>query len=89
MSDKGICAPVFREGGYAVNQEIYLNEYIRKILSSNSVYFWPDIVISHCNTIADYIDDENVNFVNKEDNPVVHKIDILVIHIVSNCIAIM
>ena len=48
MSDKGISTPVFRESGYVVNKEIYLNEkkvvsFIGKHHSCGDYVFWPDL----------------------------------------------
>jgi len=78
FSDKGISKPIFRESGFAVNQEIYLHDCIKKKLvpfieqyhSDGEYIFWPDLASSHyANSVQDYMNEKNINFVKKEDNP--------------------
>ena len=79
MSDKGVSTPLYRESGYAVNWEIYLNKCIKKKIipsiekhhSDDEYIFWPDLAISHyAKAVVDYMDNKNVNFVKIENNPV-------------------
>jgi len=64
MSDKGIITLVFRKSGYAVNKEIYLNEFIKKKVvsyigkhhSCGDNVFWPDLASSHSGKpVVDYM----------------------------------
>lgn len=78
FSDKSISTPLFRPSGLAVNKEIYLEDCIRKKLlpfieqhhSDGEYLFWPDLASSHyAKIVIDYLKAQNVNFVQKEDNP--------------------
>ena len=78
MSNKGMSKPVFRESGYSVNQEIYLNEcikkkiipFIEKYYFDSEFIFWPNLAASHyAKTIVYYMGDKNFDFMKKEDIP--------------------
>ena len=60
------------------NQEVYLKKciqerlmpFIRKHHQHTQTVFWPDLASSHyANSVQNYLRDENVEFVPKEDNP--------------------
>ena len=64
MPDKRISTLVLRKSGYAVNQEIYLNECIKKKitpfierhLSDGEYLFRPDLATSHyAKAVVDYM----------------------------------
>ena len=79
MSDKGISTSIFRESGCAENQEIYLNESIKKknisfienIIQMANIYFSPisqhQIMPKQLFTIL--MNKVQFNFVKKEYNP--------------------
>jgi len=78
FSEKGISTPLIRPSGLAVNQEIYKNDciknklipFIKKYHSDGQYIFWPDLATSHyAKSVTDYMKAENVNFVQKNDNP--------------------
>ena len=64
--------------GLAVNQHIYLEDCIKKILvpfinehhSDGEYLFWPDLASAHyANSVIDFLKGQNLNFVEKLDNP--------------------
>lgn len=78
LSDRGVSKPYFVPSGLAVNQNVYLEECIKKRLvpfiekhhSDGQYLFWPDLATSHyAKTVVNYFEEKNVNFVAKEDNP--------------------
>lgn len=61
-----------------INKEIYLEECIKQRLvpfindmrKKYNVLFWPDLASSHyANCVTDYLKNENIQFVQKDDNP--------------------
>lgn len=78
FSEQGISKPYFVPSGLAVNQKVYKEECIQKILipflkkhhPDNNYLFWPDLASSHyAKTVVQYFIDEKLNFVAKEDSP--------------------
>ena len=78
FSEKGISKPFFVPSGLAVNQHIYLEDCIKKILvpfinehhSDGEYLFWPDLASAHyANSVIDFLKAQNLNFVEKLDNP--------------------
>lgn len=78
ISDRGVSKPWFKPSGLAINQEVYQNQCLRKILvpfikkhhSDNNYIFWPDKASSHyAKKTLDYLTAENIPFVPKIRNP--------------------
>lgn len=78
MSNKGFSKVFFVNSGLAINQDVYLNECIKKRLipfickyhQDNNYVFWPDLASSHyAKKVIEYLDHRNINYVPKEDNP--------------------
>jgi hypothetical protein len=78
ISEKGISSPYYLPSGLAINQVNYLHECIEKRLvpfinqhhSDGEYLFWPDLAGAHyANSVLDYLDRENINYVRKQDNP--------------------
>lgn len=78
MSEKGVSRPYFVPSGLAINQNIYLEECIKKRVipfineyHSNGQYlFWADLASSHyANSILNHLQENNISYVTKEDNP--------------------
>lgn len=78
MSEKGLSKPYFMPSGLAINQKIYLEECIKKRLmpfiseyhSDGNYVFWPDLASSHyAKTVTDYLTEQKVTFVSKQENP--------------------
>jgi len=74
----GLSEPLITPSGLAINQYIYADECIRRRLlpfirsnhSDNNYQFWPDLASSHyASSVQDFLRENNVNFVNKDDNP--------------------
>ena len=78
ISNKGISAPYFREGGLAINQQIYINKclkpklipFIKKFHQDNNYVFWSDKASSHYSKKSlEFMQSQNVRFVPKDRNP--------------------
>ncbi|KAL4490738.1 hypothetical protein ABPG72_021792 [Tetrahymena utriculariae] len=78
ISPLGISQPYFQESGLAVNQNIYLEQcikkriipFIKKYHSDNNYVFWPDLASTHyANSVTTFLKKKNINFVQKNDNP--------------------
>ena len=69
---------LIRQSGLAINQKIYLEDCIKKRLipfikehhQDSQFVFWPDLATSHyAKSVQAYLNEQNVRFVPKEDNP--------------------
>ena len=78
ISPIGMSTPFIAESGLAINQNIYLDECIKKRLipfiskhpDLDKIVFWPDLASSHyAKKVQNYLKDQNINYVAKEDNP--------------------
>lgn len=78
ISQRGISSCFIVPSGMAVNQDIYLNDCIKKRLlpfieeyhPDGRYLFWPDLASSHyAKKVTDFLKEKNINFVEKEDNP--------------------
>ena len=77
ISERGISAPTIRKSGLAVNKTVYLDfikrgviPFIKKHHSDGNYKFWPDLASSHyANTVVNYLIDQNIEFVQKCENP--------------------
>jgi hypothetical protein len=78
ISPAGISQPFFQPSRMAINQEVYLNDCIKKRLipfikkyhSDDNYVFWPDLASSHyAKSVVSYLTGENITFVDKQDNP--------------------
>lgn len=78
IAPKGICTPYFVPSGLAINQQVYLDNCIKKHLVPfiNKYYpkggyvFWPDLAKAHyAKSVLEYLKTNNINFVQKVDNP--------------------
>ena len=77
ISERGISAPIIRKSGLAVNKTVYLDfikrgviPFIKKHHSDGNYKFWPDLASSHyANTVVNYLIDQNIEFVQKCENP--------------------
>lgn len=78
VSQRGISAPFIAPSGTAINQHIYLKEciikrllpFIEKYHSEGNYVFWPDLASSHyAKIVLNYLKENEVKFVAKEDNP--------------------
>lgn len=78
ISPRGISQALIRKSGFAINAQTYLNECIRRRLipyiqanfQNGQYVFWPDQASSHyAKIVIDHLRQENINFVEKEDNP--------------------
>jgi len=79
FSERGFSKPFFLNKGTSMNQYNYLSEciekrlmpFIRQYHEDNNYIFWPDQARLHyAKSVIDYLVDNNVNFVDKNDNPV-------------------
>lgn len=77
-SERGISEPFFAEGGLAVDQHVYTDQCLRRILvpflqeyhADNEYVFWPDKASSHYSRKAlDFLASNGINIVPKERNP--------------------
>ena len=75
---KGLSKPYFRPNGMAINQEVYLNEWIIKRLvpfiqehhSDGKYVFWPDLASSHyAKTVINWLEEHKIPIVPKAMNP--------------------
>lgn len=78
ISPKGVSKPYFKPSKLAINQEVYLNECIKKRLipfiskyhADSQYVFWPDKASSHyAKTVTDYLDANNIQYIPKDLNP--------------------
>ena len=78
VSPRGVSAPYFLPSKNAVNQEVYREECLRRILvpfirekyPENDYVFWPDKASSHyAKSVTSFLQAEHINFVMKKDNP--------------------
>ena len=78
LSDKGVSQAYFVPSGLAINQNIYLEQCIKKRLvpfiekhhSDGKYLFWPDLASAHyAKTVISYFNEKRVNYVTKCDNP--------------------
>jgi len=78
LSPRGISRAFFVPAGLAVNQEVYREKCLRKILvpfieeqyPDGGYVFWPDKASSHyAKSVTNFLQEKGVNFVLKEDNP--------------------
>lgn len=78
ISPKGISKPFIAPSGLAINQDVYIKECIVKRLipfikqnhRDGHYVFWPDLASSHyAMKVQNEMRRQNVNFVEKEDNP--------------------
>jgi transposase len=79
ISPRGLSPPFFVPAGLAVNQYVYRDKCLKKILvpfikkkyPDGQYLFWPDKASSHyAKSVVDFLQEENVRFVGKDDNPV-------------------
>lgn len=78
VSKDGISSPFIRPSGMAINQDVYLNDCIKKRLipfiekyhKDDQIVFWPDLAPAHyAKKVQNFLIEKKVNFVSKEDNP--------------------
>lgn len=78
ISSRGISRPFIAPSGLAINQKVYLKRcierglipFIKKYHSDGNYVFWPDLASSHyAKSVVQYFVDNNVHFVEKQDNP--------------------
>lgn len=78
ISEKGVSKPWFKDGGLAINQIIYQEECLSKILipflrdhhSDGNFVFWPDKASSHyAKKTQDFLKAKEIPFVPKDRNP--------------------
>lgn len=78
ISDKGMSKPVFHKGGLAVNQKVYEEKCLKKVLipfikkyhQDNNYIFWPDKASSHyAKKTSEFLHNNKIAFVPKERNP--------------------
>ncbi|KAJ3661692.1 hypothetical protein Zmor_006079 [Zophobas morio] len=78
VSNRGVSEPFFKESGLAVNQEVYKNQCLAKILvpfinkyhSDDNYIFWPDKVSSHyAKSVTAFLESKNIPFVPNNVNP--------------------
>lgn len=78
ISPRGISHPFIAPSSLAINQQIYLNDCIKKRLipfidkyhSNKNYVFWPDLASSHyANSVISHLREKKVVFVEKADNP--------------------
>jgi hypothetical protein len=78
ISKNGLSKPYFRSSGQAVNQEVYLNDCLRKRLLpfirdkhyDNNYIFWPDKASAHyAKKVVNFMREQNIRFVEKYRNP--------------------
>ncbi|KAL4500830.1 hypothetical protein ABPG72_020064 [Tetrahymena utriculariae] len=78
FSQEGISKQFYLESGYAVNQEVYLNECIKKRLlpflkkyhEDRNYIFWPDLASSHyAKSVTNFMDQNQINYIKKKENP--------------------
>jgi hypothetical protein len=75
--DKGVSKIFIRPSGVAVNQEVYLNECIKRLVpfinqhhKEDNYVFWPDLASSHyAKSVTDWLKQNNIPFVPKAMNP--------------------
>ena len=79
ISEKGISKPWFKPSRLAINQEVYQNQCLKKILipflkknhPNNDYVFWPDKASSHyAKKILDFLESQNIPYVPKNRNPI-------------------
>ena len=78
LPEKGISEPFFAKHHQSVNEETYLDHFIKGHLmpfinlyhDPNKVLFWPDLASSHCaSNVIDFFDEQKIESVPKEKNP--------------------
>lgn len=78
IGPKGMSRPLIRKSGFAVDSKVYLNDcikqrlipYIRANYENVPYVFWPDLASSHyAKIVTDYLRQEGILFVEKNDNP--------------------
>ncbi|KAL4463556.1 hypothetical protein ABPG72_018811 [Tetrahymena utriculariae] len=78
ISNKGVSSPYFLPKNQSMNSFIYLNECIRRRLTSfiqenhsrDRIIFWPDLSTSHyAKIVTQQLNNSRINFVAKEENP--------------------
>ena len=77
ISAKGVSNVYVHRGKQAVDQKIYLKEYINRRLlpfvdkyhSNGNILFWPDLAQSHYSKIVQQRLNENISYVSLVDNP--------------------
>jgi transposase len=78
MSPKGMCTPYFRPSGLAINQDVYLEDCIKKKLvpfiqkhyQEGQYVFWPDLASSHYGgRVQEYLKSNKICYVPKWCNP--------------------
>jgi transposase len=78
IGPKGLSRSLIRKSGFAINSRVYLNDcikqrlipYIRDNYQNDQYVFWPDLASSHyAKIVVDHLRQENIYFVEKEDNP--------------------
>lgn len=78
MAPKGVSKPFFISSGLSVNQEVYLEECIKKYLEPfiyqhyphGGYIFWPDLASAHyASSVQNYLKSKNINYVPKWLNP--------------------
>ena len=68
VSERGISKPYFKPSGLAINQEIYQNQCLKKILlpyvqkyfRDDNYVFWPDKASSHC--ALEFLESKNIPY---------------------------
>lgn len=78
ISERGVSKPWFKPSGLAINQDIYQNQCLKKILlpfikkhhQDGNYVFWPDKASSHYakKTVA-FLENNEIPYVPKERNP--------------------
>ena len=78
ISPKGITSAYFLPAGLAINQDVYLQECLKKRLlkfirehhDNDNYVFWPDLASSHyAQKVTTWLKEQNINFVPREINP--------------------
>jgi hypothetical protein len=78
ISPKGMSSAYFLPAGLAINQDVYLEEclkkhllpFIRKYHVNDNYVFWPDLASSHyARKVTTWLEEQNIDFVPRDINP--------------------
>ena len=78
ISPKGASKPYFLPSGMAINQDVYLNQIVKRFLEPfieehykpDEYVFWPDLASAHyAKAVTNYLSAKKINFVPKAINP--------------------
>ena len=70
FSNKGISSPIFGEIDFAINQEVYKNDFIKnKLIPFIECIFWSVLALSHyAKSVQNCMNEKKINFVKRENN---------------------